>query len=157
MRSRSIALLLLLAGCDDRILVVLSTAQSGPEVLEPSDEEQAILDEAFAFWARDFVLVESDPTWGTRGKLVIMLARFDDASQFGGFTDGGGGCHPGIVSHYDAMGLAHEIGHAFGLRHTKRENNLMNRDRGAWDVNARQWDEAQDGIDRFLVCAGGGS
>lgn len=138
-----------LAGCSGPVPVaVMSTRDIGRAPGDPAIETRALLDDAFGVWGLAW---ESSAT--IDGALELTLTGFDDDAEVHGFNVRAGRCDKSIVVEPDALLLAHEIGHVFGLEaHAEADGQVMSHPWIDWGVSDGEVDTVQADAERFSRC-----
>lgn len=141
--------ILAVSGCAGPIPVsVVSTRDIGRPTDDPTAETRTLLDDAFGVWGL---------SWTTSttidGALELTLTGFDEDAQVQGFNVRAGDCDKSIVVEPDALVLAHEVGHVFGLHDHEEEPGFVMSDPWIdWSVTDDQVDTVTEDADRFSRC-----
>lgn len=149
MRCVLLALVLGIFGCGGPVLVsVVSTRDIGRASDDPSAHVRELLDEAFGAWGLAWA-----PSDSIAGAVELTLTGFDDASEVHGFNVRSGRCDRSITVEPDALLLAHEVGHVFGVAdHDRQPGRVMSHPVLGWDVTDSQLQRVQADADRFSRC-----
>lgn len=140
---------LALGGCSGPVPVsVVSTSDIGRATDDPAPEYREILDEAFGAWGLQWA-----PSDTIDGAVELTLTGFDEASEVHGFNVRAGRCDRSITVEPDALLLAHEVGHVFGIEsHDAAPGRVMSHPMLGWTVGDAQALAVQDDADRFSRC-----
>lgn len=147
---RLVLSLLLLAGCSGPVPVsVVTTWDLERSSGDPSEEAREIVDEAFAAWGLSWA-----PSDTIDASLELTLTWFEDGtSGVHGFNVSSGDCDKSITVEPDALLLAHEVGHVFGLEeHDEEQGHVMSHPLLGWEIGDGQAAVVQDDADRFSRC-----
>lgn len=150
-KARLFALMLPLCGaCAGPVPVsVLETWDLGRSTGDPSPEAREILDEAFAAWELEWV-----PDSSIDGSLELTFTWFEDGtSGVHGFGVSSGDCDKSIAVEPDALLLAHEIGHVFGLEeHHEEPGFVLSHPVLGWEITDDQLATVGEVAEEFSRC-----
>jgi hypothetical protein len=137
------------AGCAGPVPVsVISTRDIDRAPDDPSAETQEILDDAFGVWGLAWT-----PSATIDGALELTLTGFDEAAEVHGFNARSGRCDKSITVEPDALLLAHEIGHVFGIEaHEDDAGQVMSHPDVDWEVTEVQMEIVAEDAERFSRC-----
>jgi len=135
-------------GCSQAVPVYLTTSDAPDKIV--TAKAPAVLDEGFGFWGLDYELTEVP-----YGSVYVGLIEIDEDAEFlGTASQEHNTCRRVLWSDFNGPILAHELGHAFGLKHSSNRRNIMHPRvyEDSDDYTDTQWDTVQGNVDRFLLC-----
>lgn len=141
---------LMLTGCAGPVPVAVVTTwdiERAPD--DPEPEARIIIDAAFESWGLTWT-----PSDTIDASLELTLTWFEDGtSGVHGFAIASGDCDKSIAVEPEALLLAHEIGHVFGIEdHDDDQGNVMSHPMLGWEIPDWQYAGVQDNAERFSRC-----